>query len=63
MTLLGTDNGTAVCLFDLAMLFAGFSLFGIVWHGLRVRGKKQWVIALLVSVLLIVIEHGHEVYS
>jgi hypothetical protein len=63
MTIFGTDDGTAVCLFDLAMLFAGFSLYGIVWHGLRERGKKQWMIALLVSVLLLVIEHGREVYS
>ena len=62
MTFFGTDDGTAVYLFDLAMLFVGFSLYGIAWHILRARVKKQMVIALLVSVLLVVAEHGREAY-
>ena len=64
---LGIDNRLPIYLFDLVFIFLGFSLYGRCWRALRVRGKKEWVFALLVSVLLLVIheasEHGRGIYS
>ena len=63
----GTGNNLIVYLIDLLILFLGFSLYGLCWRGLRVRSSKEWVVALLVSVLLLVIheaaEHGRGIYA
>ena len=45
---------------DLVALFLGFSLYGRCWRALRLRGKKEWFVALLVSVLLLVIHEAAE---
>ena len=47
-------------LVDLVAMFLGFSLYGRCWRALRVRGKKEWVLALLLSVLLLAIHEGAE---
>mgnify|MGYP006878995120 CR=1 FL=1 len=57
---LGIENRLPIYLFDLATLFLGFSLYGRCWRGLRVRGKKEWFVALLVSMLLLVIHEAAE---
>ena len=57
---LGIENRLPIYLFDLATLFLGFSLYGRCWRGLRVRGKKEWFVALLVSMLLLVLHEAAE---
>jgi hypothetical protein len=57
---LGIENRLPIYLFDLATLFLGLSLYGRCWRGLRVRGKKEWFVALLVSMLLLVIHEAAE---
>ena len=56
----GIDNRLPICLFGLVFIFLGFSLYGLCWRALRVRGKKEWVLALLVSVVLLVIHEAAE---
>jgi hypothetical protein len=56
----GIGNHLFIDLVDLVALFLGFSLYGRCWRGLRVRGKKEWVLALLLSVLLLVIHDAGE---
>jgi hypothetical protein len=56
----GIGNRLIIDLADLVVLFLGFSLYGRCWRALRVRGKKEWVVALLVAVLLLVIHEGAE---
>ena len=62
-----TNNNLIIYPIDLLILFVGFWLYGLCWRGLRVRGRKEWLVALLVSVLLLVIheaaEHGRGIYS
>ena len=57
---LGIENRLPIYLLDLAALFLGFSLYGRCWRALRLRGKKEWFVALLVSVLLLVIHEAAE---
>jgi len=57
---LGIDNRLPIYLFDLVFIFLGCSLYGRCWRALRVRGKKEWFVALLVSVLLLVIHEAAE---
>ena len=57
---LGIENRLPIYLFDLVFIFLGCSLYGRCWRALRVRGKKEWVFALLVSVLLLVIHEAAE---
>ena len=57
---LGIENRLPIYLMDLVGLFLGFSLYGRCWRALRVRGKKEWVLALLLSVLLLVIHEAAE---
>ena len=63
----GTGNNLIIYPIDLLILFVGFWLYGRCWRSLRVRGRKEWLVALLVSVLLLVIneaaEHGRGIYS
>ena len=54
------ENTFAIYLVNLVALFLGFSLYGRCWRALRVRGKKEWVLALLLSVLLLVIHEAAE---
>jgi hypothetical protein len=49
----GTDNHFSIYLLDLLFLFLGLSLYGLCWSSLRVRGKKEWVATLPISVLLL----------
>jgi len=58
--LFATDNHLAIYLIDLVGLFLGFSLYGRCWCALRVRGQKEWLLALLVSVLLLVMHEAAE---
>ena len=56
----GIGNHLFIDLVDLVALFLGFSLYGRCWRALRVRGKKEWVLALLLSVLLLVMHDAGE---
>jgi len=56
----GIRNYLFIDLVELVALFFGFSLFGRCWRALRVRGKKEWALALLLSVLLLVIHDAVE---
>jgi uncharacterized membrane protein YhaH (DUF805 family) len=47
-------------LIQLLGLFLGFMVYGVVWRGLRARGKKEWVIALLASALFLGIHEEVE---
>ena len=57
---LGIENHLPIYLFDLVFISLGFSLYGLCWRALRLRGKKEWFVALLVSVLLLVIHEAAE---
>ena len=57
---LGIENRLPIYLFDLVFISLGFSLYGLCWRDLRVRGKREWLLALLVSVLLLVIHEAAE---
>ena len=57
---LGIENRLPIYLFDLVFISLGFSLYGRWWRALRLRGKKEWFVALLVSVLLCVIHEAAE---
>ena len=56
----GLGTTCSLHLVDLVALFVGFSLYGRCWRALRLRGKKEWFVALLVSVLLLVIHEAAE---
>ncbi|MCX5936725.1 MAG: hypothetical protein NTW02_00585 [Cyanobium sp. LacPavin_0920_WC12_MAG_62_9] len=56
----GIGDYLFIDLVDLVAMFLGFSLYGRCWRALRVRGKKEWFVALLVSVLLLVIHEAAE---
>jgi hypothetical protein len=56
----GIGNYLFIDLVELVALFLGFSLYGRCWRALRVRGKKEWALALLLSVLLLVIHDAAE---
>ena len=56
----GIGDYLFIDLVDLVALFLGFSLYGRCWRALRLRGKKEWVLALLLSVLLLVIHEAAE---
>ena len=56
----GIGDYLFIYLVDLVAMFLGFSLYGRCWRALRVRGKKEWFVALLVSVLLCVIHEAAE---
>ena len=55
---LGIEKRLPIYLFDLVFISLGFSLYGRCWRALRLRGKKEWLLALLVSVLLLVIHEA-----
>ena len=57
---LGIENRLPIYLFALVFISLGFSLYGRCWRALRVRGGKEWFVALLVSVLLLVIHEAAE---
>jgi hypothetical protein len=57
---LGIENRLPIYLFDLVFISLGFSLYGLCWRALRVRGKREWLLALLVSVVLLVIHEAAE---
>jgi hypothetical protein len=50
-------------LIQLLVLFPGFMAYGVAWRYLRARGKKEWVMALLVSVVILVIHEKIEIGS
>ena len=56
----GIGDYLFIDLVDLVAMFLGFSLYGRCWRALRLRGKKEWFVALLVSVLLLVIHEAAE---
>ena len=57
---LGIEKRLPIYLFDLVFISLGFSLYGLCWRALRVRGKREWLLALLVSVVLLVIHEAAE---
>ena len=58
--LTGIGNYLLIDGLELLMLFLGLSLYGRLWRALRVRGKKERVLTLLLSVLLLVIHDAAE---
>ena len=48
---------------QLQVLFPVFMAYDVAWRYLRERGKREWVMALLFSVLILVIHEKIEIFS